>query len=200
MNSEGFRLSRLLLRRDPAAALPPGSALSEPPEGLDLDTAKAALEQVGKRLDAELALKSATETRALTLAGQCTTLLSALTAGLLVETYGSHRLPLLAAGAAAGLCLFAAVLFAYSSANPRENGVLPGRLPDELWDDLVAPAMKGPEFMARLMLGLQDAMVQNELNQDRRARALTRAILMVRIAVPLAIAVFLATGPLRGAY
>jgi hypothetical protein len=72
--------------------------------------------------------------------------------------------------------------------------VLPGRLPDELWDDLVAPAMKGPEFMARLMLGLQDAMVQNEIHQNRRARALTRAILMVRIAVPLAIAVFLAVG------
>jgi hypothetical protein len=37
--------------------LPAGSALSDVPETLDLDMAKAALEQVNKRLDAELALK-----------------------------------------------------------------------------------------------------------------------------------------------
>jgi hypothetical protein len=38
--------------------------LSDLPESIDLDTAKAALEQVNKRLDAEMALKSSTETRA----------------------------------------------------------------------------------------------------------------------------------------
>jgi hypothetical protein len=167
---------------------------------LDLDSAQAALEQVNKRLDAELAAKSATESRAMRLAGQDTILLSALTVGLLVESYGSHRLPLLAAGATGGLCLFAAVLFAYCSANPRDNGVLPGRLPDELSDDLVAPAMKGPEFIARLMLGLQDVLVQNEINQDRRRRALNRAMLMAGIAVPLAIAVLLVVNALRGTY
>jgi hypothetical protein len=174
------------LRSHRAAALPAGSALSDLPESIDLDTAKAALEQVNKRLDAELALKSATETRALTLAGQCTTLLSAITAAVLVEAYGSHRVPLIAAGLAGGICLFLAVLFAYSSAKPRKDVVLPGRLPDELWDDLVAPDMKGAEFMGRLMYGLQDVMVRNELNQDRRARALNRAILLVRAAVPVA--------------
>ncbi len=187
-------LSRLV-RRHPAAALPAGAALSEPPEGLDLDTAKAALEQINKRLDAELALKSSTEMRALTLAGQCTTLLSAITAALLVEAYGSQRAPLMAAGTVAGVCLFLAILFAYASANPRKTGVLPGRLPDELWDDLVAPDMKGAEFIARLVLGSQDAMVQNELNQTRRARTLTAAIAMVRAAVPLAIAAALIAGP-----
>ncbi len=168
--------------------------MSDLPETLDLDTAKAALEQVNKRLDAELALKSATETRALSLAGQCTTLLSAITATLLVEAYGGHRMPLLAAGTAAGVCLLLAVLFAYSSANLRATGVLPSRLPDELWDDLVAPDMKGAEFIGRLMLGLQDAMVQNELNQDSRARALGRAIFMVRVTVPLAVAAALVAG------
>src|SRR5271166_202524 len=173
-------------RRHRAAALPAGSALSDLPESIDLDTAKAALEQVNKRLDAELALKSATETRALTLAGQCTTLLSAITAAVLVEAYGSHRVPLIAAGVAGGFCLFLAVLFAYSSAKPRKDVVLPGRLPDELWDDLVAPDMRGAEFIGRLMLGLQDVMVQNELNQDRRAVAITRANLMVAAAVPFA--------------
>jgi hypothetical protein len=176
-----------LLRRHRAAALPAGSALSDVPETLDLDMAKAALEQVNKRLDAEFALKTSTEMRALTLAGQCTTLLSAITAAVLVEAYGNHRLPLLAAGVAAGICLFVAILFAYSCANPRANGVLPGRLPDELWDDLVYPGMKGPEFMGRLMLGSQDVMVQNEINQYKRARNLERAIAMVRAAVPLAL-------------
>ncbi len=181
-------LEQKLLRRHPLAALPPGAALSEPPETLDLDVAKAALEQVNKRLEAELILKGTTETRALTLAGQCTTLLSAITAALLIEAFGSHRLPLLAAGGTAGLCLFLAVIFAYGSANPRATGVLPGRLPDEIWDDLVAPGMKGAEFLSRLMIGVQDAMVQNELDQDRRAGALSRAIMMVRLAVPLAVA------------
>jgi hypothetical protein len=176
------------LRRHRAAALPAGSALSDLPESIDLDTAKAALEQVNKRLDAELALKSATETRALTLAGQCTTLLSAITAAVLVEAYGSHRMPLIAAGIAGGLCLFLAVLFAYSSAKPRKDVVLPGRLPDELWDDLVAPDMKGAEFIGRLMLGLQDVMVTNELNQERRGIALGNAILLVKAAVPVACA------------
>jgi hypothetical protein len=174
------------LRRHRAAALPTGSALSDLPESIDLDTAKAALEQVNKRLDAELALKSATETRALTLAGQCTTLLSAITAAVLVEAYGSHRMPLIAAGIAGGLCLFLAVLFACSSAKPRKDVVLPGRLPDELWDDLVAPDMKGAEFIGRLMLGLQDVMVTNELNQERRGIALGNAILSVKAAVPVA--------------
>lgn len=174
------------LRRHRAAALPPGSALSDLPESIDLDTAKAALEQVNKRLDAELALKSSTETRALTLAGQCTTLLSAITAAVLVESYGSQRAPLILAGIGGGVCLFAAVLFAYSSAKPRRGVVLPGRLPDELWDDLVAPDMKGAEFMGRLMLSLQDVMVQNELKQDKRARALKWAMLFVRLTVPAA--------------
>jgi hypothetical protein len=94
----------------------------------------------------------------------------------------------MAAGIAGGSGLFAAILFAYRSAEPKNNGVLPGRLPDELWDDLVAPDMKGAEFIGRLMLGLQDAMVQNEVNQAGRARALTRAIFMVRVVVPVAIA------------
>nr|WP_294521299.1 hypothetical protein [uncultured Rhodopila sp.] len=181
------------LRRHSAAALPPGSALSDLPESIDLDTAKAALEQVNKRLDAELALKSSTETRALTLAGQCTTLLSAITASVLVESYGSQRMPLILAGVGGGVCLFAAVLFAYNSARPRRGVVLPGRLPDELWDDLVAPDMKGAEFMGRLMLSLQDVMVRNELNQEKRARALTWAMLFVRLTVPTAcLAAFLA--------
>nr|WP_294554007.1 hypothetical protein [uncultured Rhodopila sp.] len=174
------------LRGHRAAALPPGSALSDLPESIDLDTAKAALEQVNKRLDAELALKSSTETRALTLAGQCTTLLSAITAAVLVESYGSQRTPLILAGIGGGVCLFAAVLFAYSSAKPRRGVVLPGRLPDEMWDDLVAPDMKGAEFMGRLMLSLQDVMVQNELKQDKRATALKWAMLFVRLTVPVA--------------
>jgi hypothetical protein len=184
-----------MVRRHPAAALPSGAALSEPPESLDADTAKAALEQVSKRLDAELALKSSTETRALTLAGQCTTLLSGITAALLVEVYGSHRLPLIAAGTVGVACLLAAVLLAYTSAKPQKASFLPGRLPDELWDDLTAPGMKAPEFMARLMIGLQDVMVQNELNQYKRARALANAIRMVKLMVPLAIAAALVTGP-----
>jgi fatty acid desaturase len=46
--------------------------------------------------------------------------------------------------------------------------------------------MKGAEFIGRLMLGLQDGMVQNEVNQDRRATALATAILLVRAAVPIA--------------
>jgi hypothetical protein len=174
------------LRGHRAAALPPGSALSDLPESIDLDTAKAALEQVNKRLDAELVLKSSTETRALTLAGQCTTLLSAITAAVLVESYGSQRIPLILAGIGSGVCLFAAILFAYSSAKPRRGVVLPGRLPDELWDDLVAPDMKGAEFMGRLMLSLQDVMIQNELRQEQRARALNWAMLFVRLTVPAA--------------
>jgi hypothetical protein len=168
------------VRRHRAAALPAGSALSDLPESIDLDTAKAALEQVNKRLDAELTLKSATETHALTLAGQCTTLLSAVTAAVLVKAYGNHRIPLMAAGVAGGLCLFLAVLFTYSSAKPRKDLVLPGRLPDELRDDLVASDMKGAEFIGRLMSSLQDVMVRNELNQAERAASLTRAMLLVK--------------------
>lgn len=186
-----------MVRRHPAAAVPAGAPLSEPPESLDIDTAKAALEQVNKRLDAELALKTATETRALTLAGQCTTLLSAITAAVLVEGYGNQRAPLLAAGIAGVICLFTAVIFAYISARPQTTNYLPGRLPDELWDDLVAPAMKGPEFMSRLMMGLQEAMVRNELNQRSRARSLSRAIVMVKLAVPLAIVASLLVRPVE---
>ena len=145
-------------------------------------------------MDAKLALKSSTETRALTLAGQCATLLSALTAALLVEAYGSHGAPLMAAGITGALCLLMAVLSAYSSANPWKTGVLPGRLPDEMWDDIIFPDMKGAEFIGRLMLGAQDAMVRNELDQRCRAGALTRAIFMMKAAVPLAVGAALVTG------
>jgi len=176
-------------RRSRAAMLPPRSALSDPPANICPETAKAALEQVNKRLDAELALKSSTETRALTLAGQCITLLSAIVAAVIVEAFGSgsHKAPIIAAGTAGGLFLFFAVLLAYDSAKPRSTNVLPGRLPDEIWDDLIEPGMEGPEFIARLMLGQQDAMVQNEINQDERARQLELAIYMVTAAVPAAI-------------
>jgi hypothetical protein len=54
-------------------------------------------------------------------------------------------------------------------------------------DDVVAPDMKGAAFIGRLMIGSHNAMVQNETHQDRRARALSRAIAMVRAAVPVAI-------------
>jgi hypothetical protein len=167
--------------------LPFGSALSEPPENLDLDTARAALEQINKRLDAQVATKGSTETRSLTLAGQCTTLLAAVVGATLVEAARSARLPLLLAGGAAAACLFMAVLLAYTSIRPRLDLVLPGRLPDELWDDLVAPDMRGAEFMARLMHGVQDAMLRNERAQHRRAAALARAVFSVVLAGPAAL-------------
>jgi hypothetical protein len=165
----------------PAKLAPP------PPDGVDLDVAKAALEQVNKRLEAELTLKGSTETRALTLAGQCTTLVTALAAALLVEIYGDHRAPLLAAGLVGALFLFGAILFAYYSADPRKNVVLPGRLPDELWNDFIYPGMAADLFIARLMMSQREAMIQNEVNQENRAKALNRAMLLVRLAVPAAI-------------
>jgi hypothetical protein len=197
-----FRLDQRRLR-DPAAAPPPSSALSALPANIDLDTAKAAIEQVNRRLDAELALKSATEMRAMALAEQCTTLLSAITAAVLVEAYGSRRSPLIAAGIAGGLCLFLAVLFAYNSAKPRKDMVLPGCLPDELWGDLVAPDMKGAKFIGAMLLSLQDAMATNEAGQEKRAVALDRAILLAKVAVPLACAaawLAFAAGPRVGPF
>ena len=185
--AEGYWSSLNPLRSHPAAALPPRSALSDPPDNINPEVAKAALEQVNKRFDALLAIKSSTETRALTLAGQCTTLLSAITAAVLFEAYGQQRGPLLWAGIAGGIGLFAAILFAYSSANPRDDNTLPGCLPDEVWSDLVDPTLQGPEFMARLMLSSQNALVRNENNQAARARSLAHAILAVRAVVPMAL-------------
>jgi hypothetical protein len=170
-----------------AERIPAESEFADPPEDIDIDAAKAALEQVHKRLDAQLAVKATTETRALTLAGQCVAVLAAVTAAGLAEYFREQPRHSLVAGAAAGAgLLFAAVASAYDAARPRA-GLLPGRLPDEVWSELTAPGMKGAEFMARTILSLQDKMVRNEVEQSRRARLLSRALWLGTLAGPVAV-------------
>jgi len=191
------------LRLHPAAAPPAGTPLSEPPESLNAESAKAALEQVNKLLDAQLALKGTTEARALTLAGQCLTLLSALTAWILFQFYASPAMtvprPLMAAAVTGAVFLFLAVLCAYRAAAPREEVFLPGRLPEEVWGDLLDPRIHGPEFMARLMYGNQDGMVKNRQEQRKRATQLQYAIWIVVSAVPAAVLVW-ALAPVLGSH
>lgn len=162
--------------------------LPDPPEGLDIDAAKAALDQVHKRQDAQLAAKTSIENRALTLAGQCMTALVAVTGAGFLEAAGQARAPLLAAAVAGGLCLFLAVLNALLLIRPRDDLILPGRLPDEVWDELLAPDMRGPEFIARYIKSLQDGMLRNEAAQTARARRLRVTVLCAMLAVPAAVA------------
>jgi hypothetical protein len=162
--------------------------LPDPPEGLDDAAAKAALDQVHKRQDAQLAAKTSTETRALTLAGQCMTALVAVTGAGFLEATGQGRGSLLAAAVAGGFCLFLAVLNALRVVRPRDDLILPGRLPDEVWDELLAPDMKGPEFIARYIKSVQDGMLRNERAQAGRARGLRATVLCALLAVPMAIA------------
>lgn len=162
------------------------------PEDVDPDKAKTALEQVMKRLDAQLAIKNSTETRALTLAGHCTTLLSVITGAVFVEAAGHHRMPLILAGIAAILCLFVAVLFAYYCASPRDKGIIPGRLPITLWRDFSDSDMNNAAFIGRLMIGAQNGMAQNEEYQNAKALALKWAIRIFCAATPITTIVFIA--------
>ena len=173
-------------RRHVAARLPAGTDLADPPESIDEGAAKAALDQIQKRQDGQVALKTSTETRALTLAGQCMTALVAVTGAGVLEWSGAARGPLLAAALGGGACLFVAIAFALAVVRPR-NFLLPGRLPDELWDELTAPDMKGPEFIARYIKSLQDGMAQNEADQRARAAALARAVRAALLAAPAAV-------------
>lgn len=174
-------------RRHPSSSLPPGSELADPPESLDDSAAKAALDQVHKRQDAQLALKTSTESRAMTLAQHSLIVLVAVTGAALAEVVSAApRGVLIAAAVGGGICLFAAILCALQAARPRDF-LLSGRLPDVLWDDLLAPDMKGPEFIARYIKSLQDGMARNELQQLARANALIRAVWFFIAAVPMAI-------------
>lgn len=161
------------------------------PEDVDSDKAKTALEQVMKRLDAQLAIKNSTETRALTLAGHCTTLLSVITGAVFVEAAGHRRMPLILAGTAAVLCLFVAILFAYYCASPRDKGIIPGRLPVTLWRDFSDTDMNNAAFIGRLMIGVQNGMAQNEEYQNAKALALKWAIRIFCAATPITIIVFI---------
>jgi len=168
--------------------LPGSDDLQDPPQDeLDGDAVKAAIDQVHKRQDAQLALKTATETRAMILAGQSLTVLVALTGGAFLEaTSAAPRGALLAAAGIGGVCLFVAVLFALRAARPRDF-LLSGRLPDVLWDDLLAPGMKGPEFGARYLKSMQDGMAANEALQHARANLLIQSLVAFVAAVPAAI-------------
>jgi len=179
-------------RRHPASRLPAGADLADPPETLDDGAAKAALDQIHKRQDAQLALKTSTETRAMTLAQHSLIVLVAVTGAALAEAVSAApRGVLIAAAIGGGACLFAAIILALRAAKPRDF-LLSGRLPDVLWDDLMAPDMKGPEFTARYIKSLQDGMARNEAQQLDRANALNRAIGFFVAAVPAAIGMAIA--------
>ena len=156
--------------------------LSDPPAELEIDIAKAALEQVQKRLEAQLSVKASTEGRALILAGQCMPVLIAVTAAGIAEA--ARQQPhwfLVLAAVGGGLPLFAAVWTAYWSARPG-SGTLPGRLPVDLWEDMTAAQMKGPEFIARLVWSLHQGMLDNEDEQTLRATRLSRALTLAFLA------------------
>lgn len=178
---------QLWRRRHASSRLPAMADLADPPETIDEGAAKAALDQVHKRQDGQLSVKTSTEHRALTLAGQCLTALVAVTGAGFIEAAGSARAPLLAATIAGGICLFLAVVFALSVIRPRNDLILPGRLPDELWDELLLPDMKGPEFIARYIKSLQDGMLRNEMAQQARAAGLRATVFAAILAFPMAL-------------
>jgi fatty acid desaturase len=157
-------------------------------EATDLDAAKAALDQVHKRQDALLAIKTSTENRALTLAGQCLTALVAVTgAGFWAANQSPVTWPVLAATIAGGLCLLWAVWSALRVIRPRHDLTLPGRLPDELWQELTWPGIKGADFILHYLRNAQDTMVRNELAQHARAAALHATVRAAALAVPAAV-------------
>lgn len=162
--------------------------LDLPAEDVNIDTAKAAIEQVNKRLEASLTLKTSTETRALALATQCATLLSAVGGATLIEWSGKARVSLIHAGFTGAVLLVIAIICVYRAAKPTDKLYLPGRLPEELWPDLTAVNMTGPEFMLRLVAGLSDPMRKNESAQLIRATWFNRAIWIVVITPILSLA------------
>lgn len=157
-------------------------------ETVDLDAAKAALDQVHKRQDALLAAKTSTENRALTLAGQCLTALVAVTgAGFWAASQTPLNWPVLAATIAGGISLLVAVWSSLRVIAPRQDLTLPGRLPDELWKELTWPGIKGADFIVRYLRNSQDTMVRNELAQHARAGALHATVRAAGLAVPAAV-------------
>jgi len=175
---------RRLLRYDPQQVAPgPADVSSPPPEKIDLEVAKTALEQANKRIEAQLAIKTSTEARAIALAGSCITVLTAVVGAGLVELTSQQRITLLAAAGMAAVCLSIAVYCAYRSIDPREI-TLPGRLPSDLWDDLIDVELSKGQFTAILVAGLQRAMVENEILQRERATWLQRSLSVAVAAVP----------------
>jgi hypothetical protein len=166
--------------------------LAMPDRGsVNAEAAKAALDQVHKRQDALLAAKTSTENRALTLAGQCMTLLVAVTgAGFWALTQKEWLV--LAAALGGGACLLAAVWFALSVISPRYDLTLPGRLPDELWRQLTWPGMTQGDFIVQYLRNVQNGMLRNEVSQHARAAGLRATVLAAALAVPAALAAAMA--------
>jgi hypothetical protein len=169
--------------RNTVATSKPPRVLREPVVSIPDTVLKAALEQTNKRIDAQLATKTATEARALALVGHCMTVLGAVGAAGLVELYGQHRFPLLMAASTAVIILFAAVVSAYLAVMPRFV-TLPGRLPSDMWDDIVDGELPEAQFLERLIAGFQSPMIDNEHAQLKRSRSLRRGLLLALSAVP----------------
>jgi hypothetical protein len=164
--------------------------LPDPPEDVNAEVAKIALEQVNKRFESQLSLKTSTEARALTLATNCVTILSFVTGGVFVEATHDMRLPLMVGGSVA-ICLLSAVVFS-SYMVIRPSGIaLPGRNPAGIWGDVIDSQLKAGEFAARLMQAAQIALVENQMKQQVRAKWLNRAIRFAFLTAPVCIVGFI---------
>lgn len=182
----GGLLHRLVRRATPELGTPPLDVGPPPSNRVDPESAKTALEQVNKRLDAQLSIKTSTEARAVALAGSCVTVLTAVVAAGLIEVTGAMRPELVAAAVVATVFLLAAVGCAYRAIDPQAI-TLPGRLPSDLWDDLTDDTFSKEQFTLYMIAGLQRAMVGNERLQGQRAHWLRRSLRAAVLSVPAAL-------------
>jgi hypothetical protein len=170
----------------------PNARTPIPYDIVNADVAKVAITQVNKRLDGHLALKTATESRAMVLATNCVAVLIVVTGAAMFDFKTNGFSALVVAGITGATSLFISLMFAYLVIRPNTI-VLPGHLPSDIWHDITDPNMNGKDFMLRLIASSQQDMEKNERMQDQKGTRLRVAIALVILSVPLsAISFFVA--------
>jgi hypothetical protein len=156
-----------------------------PYELIDTKVATLAMAEVKARLEGQLAVKAATEARATTLVNNCIAVLTVISGATLFDFRAHGFSPLIVAFIIGSICLLIAAFLAYLVINP-STLALPGRLPSQIWPELVKPKMDEKVFTVRLIASSQEGMYDNEIAQNQRGRRLKLAIFFAIIAIPVA--------------
>jgi hypothetical protein len=106
-----------------------------PYDNVTVNVAKAAMVEIKSRLESHLAVKSAIEARAISLANNCVIVLATVSAAALYDLYKSHFSSITVAAICGSLMLMGAITSAYIVMSSGSIA-LPGRLPSQIWMDL----------------------------------------------------------------
>lgn len=162
-----------------------------------LEVAEIAIAEVNARLKAHMDVKSATENRATTLANNCIAVMTFISGAAFYDFKLNGTSAVTIAATCCLVFLYSSIAFAYTVIKPGTIA-LPGRLPSQLWTDMITPGMDKKDFLLRLFVTSQQEMFDNEISQNHRGRSLRNATIFAMLAAPIGLLGFLLARTMPG--